>query len=725
MKQNIFLALSVLILLSVGCNKTTSDALLDNNVDITEASSEEIQAKIEKSKHIWRSNPPAPAPARSISIGDYSSFDLDNGLKVIVVENHKLPRVSYQLSLINNPIQEKDQAGFVSIAGQLLKTGTKSKSKAEIDASIDFIGANINTYGRGAFGSSLKKHQDKLLSLMTEILYEPSFDQAEFDKIKTQTLSGLSTTKTDPNAMAENVANVLTYGKDHPYGEVENEATVTNITLDECKKYYDTYFKPNNAYLVVVGDITPDEAKTTVEKYFGAWKSKDVPTHNYKVPTSPEGAKVSFVNKDAAVQSVIRITYPVDLTTGDDGIMAAMVMNNILGGGIFSGRLMQNLREDKAFTYGARSNLSPDRLVGNFNAYASVRNEVTDSSVQEFLFELNRLRDEPISAEDLSLVKNSMSGSFARSLESPQTIARFARNTFRYNLPQDYYNTYLERLESVTIEDVQAAAQKFIQPDNAYIVVAGSKDDVAEKLVRFDSDGIIDYYDAFGNKVELNDNPIPEGISAETVITDYINAIGGKEALMKVNTMQQTASMELMGQTASIDMKQKDNKMFALKISMSGMTVQEQVFDGSKLKMGGMQGTQVLTEGDEYDAMKYEALIFPQMSYMNEGYKLDLKGIESIDGKSVYKLVVTNPNGDLETEYYDQQSSLLLRSIATQEAQGQTMSVTSDYSDYKEVSGIKIPYTVTVSGAMPMPMVMKSSEVKINADIPTDSFSID
>ncbi len=725
MKQNICIIFILFLVASIGCNKTASDGLQDKAVDVTEATAADIQSKIEKSKHLWRSNPPASAPARSISIGDYASFDLDNGLKVIVVENHKLPRVSYQLSLINNPIQEKDQAGFVSIAGQLLKTGTTSKSKAEIDAAIDFIGANINTFGRGAFGSGLKKHQDQLLSLMTEILYQPSFEQAEFDKIKTQTLSGLSTTKTDPNAMAENVASVLTYGKDHPYGEVENEATVTNITLDQCKKYYDTYFKPNNAYLVVVGDITPEEAKTTVQKYFGAWKSQDVPTHNYKVPASPEGAKVSFVNKDAAVQSVIRITYPVDLTTGDDGIMAAMVMNNILGGGIFSGRLMQNLREDKAFTYGARSNLSPDRLVGNFNAFASVRNEVTDSSVNEFLFELNRLRDEPISAEDLSLVKNSMSGSFARSLESPQTIARFALNTFRYNLPKDYYNTYLERLESVTIEDVQAAAQKFIRPDNAYIVVAGSKDDVAEKLVRFDSDGVIDYYDAFGNKVEVSDNPIPEGITAETVIADYINAIGGKEMLMKVKTMQQMASMDLMGQQASIDMKQKDNKMFALKIAMSGMTVQEQVFDGTKLKMGGMQGTQVLTEGKEFDAMKYEAQIFPQMSYSSEGYKLDLKGIESIDGKSVYKVVVTNPSGDSETQYYDQQSSLLVRAIETQEAQGQTMSVTSDYSDYQEVSGIKVPYTVTVSGAMPMPMVMKASEVKINADIPAAAFSVE
>ncbi len=716
MKNIFYLSLLCLSIIAIGCNKTAVDKMATGGIDMPD--------NVTINKNAWRAMAPKAAAARSISIGDYTSFELANGLKVIVVENHKLPKVSYQLTLNNDPIQEKDQAGYVSIAGQMLKTGTKSKSKAQLDEEIDFIGASISTFGNGAFGTSLKKHQDKLLSLMTEILYEPSFPKEEFDKIKTQTLSGLSTTKTDPNAMAANVASVLNYGKDHPYGEIENETTVTSITLDKCKEYYNTYFKANNAYLVVVGDVVPAEAKATVEKYFGAWKKGQIPTQQYKTPAKPEGTKVAVVNKDAAVQSVIRVTYPVQMKTGDADITAAKVMNSILGGGIFSGRLMQNLREDKAYTYGARSSISQDKLVGNFNASASVRNEVTDSSVQEFLLELNRMRSEKVSADDLKLSKNSMAGSFARSLESPQTIARFALNTARYNLPADYYNTYLERLDAVTVEDIQAAAQKYITPENAYIVVAGSKDEIADKLKRFDTDGEIDFYDAFGTKVEQNTAALPEGITGETVVASYIKAIGGADKLKAVKSVEQSMSMAIMGQEATMIMKQKDSNKFAMAVKLGEMVMQEQVYDGTKMKSAGMGQSNIITEGPELEKMAEQARMFPRMSYTANGYKLDLKGVEYVDGAKCYKVNVTSPSGNKSTEFYNQTSGLLVRSISTEEMQGQSITQTSDYADYKAVDGVMFPHKMTVSGAMPTPLVMNVSSIVLNGTMADTLFEV-
>ncbi|MBK8700213.1 MAG: insulinase family protein [Saprospiraceae bacterium] len=243
-------------------------------------------AVVGKNKESFRSTAPGAASARPINLGDYSSFDLSNGLKVIVVENHKLPKVSYQISLANDPILEGEQGGYVQFAGDLLTKGTKNRTKAKLDEEIDFIGASLNSSPSGVFGTSLKKHSNKLLDLMTDVLYNPIFPKEEFEKMKSQALSALASSKTDANSIASNVAAAITYGKDHPYGEVQTEKTVNSITLEKCKSYYDSYFRPNNAYLVIVGDITLAEARNQAEKHFGKWQSGTIPKSFYATPAA-------------------------------------------------------------------------------------------------------------------------------------------------------------------------------------------------------------------------------------------------------------------------------------------------------------------------------------------------------------------------------------------------------------------------------------------------------
>ncbi len=679
-----------------------------------------------KSDDAWRSTPPGPGEAREVHLGNYTSFDLDNGLKVIVVENHKLPRVSYQISLNHNPPLEGDQVGYISVAGDLLGRGTTTKTKAEIDQAVDFIGARLNTFSTGIFASSLKKHSKKLLDIMTDVLYHPAFPEDQFEKIKTQTLSGLATRKSDPQAMVENVASVLNFGKNHPYGEVTTEESVKKIKLENCKSYYDKYFKANNAYLIIVGDITPQEAKRQAKEYFSNWQSGSIPKNEYQIPTGPKTRNVAFANKDGAVQSVVRITYPVDIKPGDEDLLKARVMNNILGGGIFSGRLMQNLREDKAYTYGARSRISADRLGGTFRAYASVRNEVTDSSITEFLYEMNRMRNEPVSAENLQLVKNSMAGSFARSLESPQTIARFARNIFRFNLPKDYYDTYLKRLDKVSIEDVTAMAKKYIHPDQAYIIVSGSKDDVADKLRRFDSDGKIDFYDAYGRKLDDGKIKIPDGVDAKTVISDYISAIGGEQKLKGVKTMLSHMESEMMGQKMNMEVAHKGNDKYYMSISMMGNVIQEMTYDGKKVKMSAMGQSQVLESGPQVDNLKKEAVLFDQLNYFDGGYTLTLKGIEDVDGHQAYKIEVKDKNGNKSYEYYDVKSSLLVQSTNQEDGpNGKKVDIINKFRDYKDVDGVMMPFEVEVSGAMPTPIVMKFLSIKTNVPIEDSKFKVE
>ena len=673
--NKLYFILLILLIGTASCSKKSAD----------------LVQKDEKADQSWRSQMPQPAPAREISIGDYQSFDLSNGLKVIVVENHKLPRVSYQISLKNDPILEKEKAGYVSMAGSLISTGTTKSSKAELDAAIDYIGANINTSSNGIFGSSLVKHQDKMLDILTEMLYHASFPENEFDKLKKQTLSGISTTKTDPNAIAGNVASVINYGKDHPYGEVQTEKTIDNISLDDCKSYFSNYFLPNNAYLIIVGDITLSEAKMKAEKYFSNWKKGELMETSYTTPEIPSSTNVHFANKDGAVQSVIRVTYPLELKPGSTDVITTRVLNTILGGGVFAGRLMQNLREDKGYTYGARSSLSSDPLIGTFNASASVRNEVTDSSVVQFLYEMERITNEPVDEDDLQLAKNSIAGSFARSLESPQTIANFARNTFRYNLPPDYYNTYLNKLDMVSIDDVTMAAKKYIRPDNANIVVVGNKDEVAEKLLPFDADGEIDYYGPFGNTIKYDEITLDESITAESVISDYIEAIGGKDRLNAVNTLKVEMSGSIMGQTALMEINQMKPNNFQMTVKMQGMVLQEQKFDGSKAVTSQMGQKQVFTDGEQFEAIKEQANMFPQLDYSADN--MELAGIEDVDGTKAYKIIVTTPGGKKSTEFYDISTSLLIRSVTSQAGPGgQEISILNDAEDYKEVGGILFPH---------------------------------
>lgn len=680
----------------------------------------------QENKESFRWEAPEPGPAREIQIGDYEQFSLDNGLKVILVENNKLPRVSYSLSLLHGPMLEGDKVGFVSITGDLLGRGTTSKTKAEIDEAIDFVGASFNTSAYGIYGSSLTKHQDAMLDVFTDVLYNPTFPEEELDKIVTQVMSGLAQAKEDPQSIANNVSSVLNYSKDHPYGEIETEETVKNVTVDDCEKYYETYFRPDNAILTIVGDIDMDLAKKEVKKYFADWEKPAQPLVKEDLikVDFPETTEVAFAQKDGAVQSLIQIVYPVELEMGSPDAVKVSVMNTILGGGSFMGRLMQNLREDKAYTYGARSSISPDEHIANFSAFASVRNEVTDSAVVQFLYEMERMVEEEVSEEDLKMAKSVLSGRFARSMESPQTIARFAYNTIRYNYPEDYYQNYLQRLEAVTVQDVMDMAKKYIRPNKAHIVVVGNKDEVADKLVVFDESGEIDFYDAYGNKVDMSTTEAPVDMTAESIIQKHIDAVGGAEKMEKVNSIKLLAEMNLMGQEFEMLMIRK-NGMFYQKMGNESMTIQEQVFDGEKAKVGGMGGSQVITEGEELDMMRKQAMMFSERDYLTDKYTLELKGIEKVNGKDAYKIIATDANDESETVFFDKESFMLVKNVSTQEANGQTVTVASSFTDYTEVEGLMFPKKMSIVGGAPFPINMDFTTIEVNGEIDDSIFKVE
>lgn len=671
-----------------------------------------------------RSVRPEPGPARIPEIAEYKEYTLDNGLRVFVVQNDKLPRVSMSLIIDRDPIVEGQKAGVLEMSGELLSKGTTKTTKDDLNEEIDFMGARLSTSSTSVFGSSLSSHTEKMMEIMAEVAMSPNFTQEEFDKIKTQIESGLVSAKDDPNTMASNVMNAMLYGKDHPYGEVMTEETVNNITLEDCKNYYGEYFKPNHAYLAIVGDISPRKAKKWAKKYFGEWQSGDIPTFTYEFPAAPQGTRVAFVNRDANVQSVIRVGNAVNLKPGSEDMEAVRVMNQILGGGSM-GRLFKNLREDKAYTYGSYSSIGSDRLVGSFMATAEVRNEVTDSAVTQILLELNRIRKEGVSDEELRAAKNNISGSFGRSLESPQTVSRFALNIARYDLPEDYYNNYLSRLEAVTAEDVMKAAQKYIDLNNITITVVGKATDVAAGMKGF---GAFQYYDYLANVAEEPSLPVPEGVTAETVLNDYFAAIGGMDKIKGIKSLYTTGQMEVPGAPSAISYMEavKSPKyVMSLSMSMGGQTmeVQKELFDGKKGQTSGMAPAQDMDEAKIAEVKEKIANPVGQTAYLNadNGYTLKVTRAKKIGDEVVYALEVTDKDGKVSTEYYGAESHLLVAQESTEEGPQGPISISGTISEYKEFGGIMFA-TKIEQKAGPQNVSITIENIEVNGKIDSKLF---
>ncbi|MFA3783985.1 M16 family metallopeptidase [Melioribacteraceae bacterium 4301-Me] len=667
-----------------------------------------------------RSVRPKPGPAPEIKLGKYDSFTLKNGLKVFVVENHKLPRVAFNLVVDRSPILEGDSAGYIEAAGELLRTGTKNRTKDKIDEEIDFIGATLNTSSTGIYAASLKKHVNKLLDIMSDILLHPLFRQEELDKIKKQMLSSLASAKDNPDAISTRVRDALFYGKNHPYGESMTEESVNKINLQMCNKYYETYFKPNISYLAIVGDINKAEAQKLVEKYFGKWKKGNVSVSTFPTPKPPLVNKVELVDRSNSVQSVITIGYPIELPKSSEDVIPASVMNTILGGSFLS-RINNNLREKHGYTYGAGSSINSDQYVGSFYVHTKVRNAVTDSAITEIFNELRRIRNEKVKEDELQTTKNYMTGSFARSLENPQTIANFAINIARYKLPQDYYKNYLKNLNAVTVDDIASVAKKYIKPNNCNIIVVGNGEEIVDGLKKFSLSGKVDYYDIYGNKYDPSLNKIPEGVTAQSILNKYIEAIGGKDNLLKIKDKTTKLSGSIQGMNLTLTMYQKlPNKLY--QVLDAGVFKQETIFNGKKGKVVGMGQTIEMTP-QQIEKMKAESSMHWYLDIDSLGVKMELSGMENINGKNAYKVTFTTADGSKIVRYFDTDTGFLIREVNTVDTPQGSFTQTLDFGDYREVQGVKYPFKLS-QNLGPNTIDLTVSSIEVNTGLKDDLFEV-
>jgi len=628
---------------------------------------------------IDRSKMPEPGPAPKVKLGESKKFILKNGLTVIMVENHKLPRASVNLTIDNYPSFEGDKAGVSSMMGSLLGRGTTNISKDEFNERVDYLGASLSFSSGGAYGASLKKYFPEILELMADGVKNSQFTQEEFEKEQKITLDGIKSNEKSVTSAARRVENALTYGKEHPFGEFITKETVKNITLKDVENRYKNYYKPNNAYLIIIGDINPKKIKKMVKKLFSDWKSGSIPEYTMPKVNNVETTEINFINMDNAVQSEIAVVNSLDLTLGDKDYYAALLANQILGGG-GTARLFQNLREDKAYTYGSYSRVRQSRYVGTFKATASVRNMVTDSSVVEIQKEINKIRYQKVSEQDLRDAKELYIGNFVMEVQKPATAARYALNRELYNLPEDYYETYLEKINAVTINDLQDAAIKYFKGDKARIIITGKGIDVLKNLEK-NSDYKINYFDKFGNPSEKPKMtlPIPEGVTASSVIDSYFNAIGGADKIAAIKTLAMTYNATIQGTPIVLTTKVAAPNKTTNTISVMGQTMQKQVFNGEN-GYNEIRGQKKEFDEKEINKSKSNTAPFSEMAYKN-GL---LDRIEPVDGKNAYVI----KSGTTEI-YYDVATGLKLQSVeVVKTPDGKETKVPTIFSDYKEVSGV-------------------------------------
>ena len=661
-----------------------------------------------------RSKMPGPGPAPAIAFPTYTVDKTPNGIRVIVVRNTKLPTVSMRLLVDRDPALEGEYAGCIDISGQLMRDGTADRTKDQLDEAIDRLGGSLGSGATSVNASGLSKYTEKLFELMSDIALHPSFPQDELDKLIMQTKSELKHRKVEPNALVEIVREKLLYGSKHPYGEVETEETVDKITRDKCVEVYKTYFKPNHTIIAVVGDVQKSQVMKLVTKYFGTWKGGDLPTEVYPTPKPLDGVKVALVDRPSSVQSVIRVGETVELQRTSPDVVRASVMNTILGGGVF--RLFMNLREKHAYTYGAYSSLQPDKLIGSFTVYTSVKNPVTDSSITEIFNEIRRIRDQKVEDKELQMAKNYLSGSFVRSLEDPDRIASYAIDLERYKLPKDYYRTYLKRVEAVTSKEVQEMAQKYLMPDKMLVAVVGTASEIKEKLAKF---GPVTMYDEDGNPVA--EKPAAAiTVTPDEIFSKYIEKTGGKARLD--STKDKT--LEMSGKMGNFTLKIKSiqkapNKIFQ-DFAIVGMMEQKSGYDGEKGWAASPQGVMDL-EGPQLESMKVDGASNFYDQYKALGYSAAVTGVKNIKGKDYYEVTFTKTGGPTLRHYFDTKDFLKYREVTVVTTPQGPMEQSEDMSDYKDFNGYLVP-TKYEQSAMGQVMDLTLDKFEANSGVDDSVF---
>ncbi len=427
---------------------------------------------------IDRTKRPSPKPAPKVHLPEIQKTTIANGLQVWLVEHHELPTVAFNLVVQAGADHDPlTMPGLAAMTADVIDEGTATRNALQISDELESLGAFFSTNAGwdGSFMTLnvLSKYMAKALAIYADVLTNPVFPEKEFQRLRKQRVTALLQQRDRPPVIASNAFAAILYGPQHPYGNNMSgtEASLQAMKVDDLRRFYTTYYRPNNATLVVVGDVTMGEIKGMLEEALAGWHRGDVPAAAIPEPKPIAERTVYLIDKPGAAQSEIRVGYPA-LARSTPDFFPVTVMNRLLGGQ-FTSRINLNLREKHGYTYGARSSFSFQKGAGPFTAQAPVVTEKTDSALHECLYELELMHDKGMTSDELEFVKKGLVGNFALNFETPSQIAGALQNIVLYGLPDDYYQNYLQTIDAVSLADVNRVAKQYLDTSRMAVVVVG------------------------------------------------------------------------------------------------------------------------------------------------------------------------------------------------------------------------------------------------------------
>ena len=453
----------------------------------------------------FRKTAPASLAPKQFDIPKPFETVLPNGLKIVVFEDKRLPLVSYRLAFKTGTIYDpKDSVGLTSALTAMLNEGTKTRPSKQLAEEIERLGASVaasasedNTI---VSASALSMYGSDILRLMSDMVLNPAFPESELALYKKNTIENLKYQRSQPAFLADEQITKTLYGT-HPYSIVSPNATeVEKLSRDKLMAFHAKTFTPNNATLIVVGDVSRENLLKEVKENFGGWQKGTLEEMKFPAPPVRTATTLTVVDRPGSIQSnIVLANLAIDRSNPD--YFPVLVMNQILGAGA-SSRLFMNLREAKGYTYGAYSRFDTKKLAGNFETNAEVRTPVTGDSLKEFFFELNRVRNEKASEKELKDAKSFLSGVFPLRAETQEGLTNLLVAQQLYDLPADYLQTYRDKVNAVTLEDVERVAKKYIAPDKIAIVVVGDAEEILPQIKPYSTK--IDVIDAEGKPLDIS-----------------------------------------------------------------------------------------------------------------------------------------------------------------------------------------------------------------------------
>ena len=667
-----------------------------------------------------RSQIPPSGPDPEIKLGQPYEYELSNGLKLIIVENNKLPRASVNLFIDSQSYSSDGKTGIGSITSSLLGKGTKNILKDDFIEEIDFMGSTLSLYTTGAYGSSLSKYFPRILELLADGLLNPVFDEEEFKKEKDRLLESIKENEKSVTSIARRVGDIIIYGKNHPNAEYTSESSINNISFKDLEPYFKKRFIPNNAYMVIIGDVKAEETKERILDLFSKWEKGEVMTEDITVNNSFDQTEIHFIDMPNAIQSEIRFQNLIEMRKNSPDYISLLVANRILGGEPES-RLESKIREDKGYAYYARSNFGSNKYSSTtFNAFTSSRANVTDSSVIELLSEIDKIKKVKVGDQELSDIKAAYFGDFVRDTESPSTIAQYSVDIKIEELDNDYYKNFIKSVNQVTSDDIFKVSNKYFNTDQGAIIIAGKGSELIDKLETLTYDGKklnINYYDTKGNIIDKPNYSLDDNVSVESIINNHIDAIGGKERLVKVESIQTSgsANLNMQGQSFVLEfysIKNNQNQSLST-VKAGGMMVQKSVFNKYQ-GYNEVNGQRILLKDSELETAIIDSALFSELNY--DFSTIELVGTSVINNEKVYEIKIT----DSKTEYYSIESGLKIKEVQITEVDGNQIVVETTINRYEEINGVLIPSEINqVTPALPIPGGITIKFSKIELDVKT------